>query len=511
VKRSLWLGLAVVAIIVAAVILGFGIKTQKPSDSAANQPSSAPTATASTTATGSSTGTAATADASSASSEPTSAPSAAANGESAPAATGSTAANSGTTAGSAGTTENAATTGQSASSAPTADGTTTGTNAAQAGASSASAPTNAAPMAGTAATTAGASTAPTASVTENSQPSAAASSAPSAPPPSPTSAPTATQQAALPPSTASEPAPVAGPTSPSAASAPSFDVVRVDPTGALVMAGRAASGSAVTVTSNGQVIGTGTADENGEWVILPTNPIPTGNHELALSAKLPDGRSVDADKEVMLAVPETGKNVAGETAPTSGGSLAVLVPKDDSGGAVVLQQPPAAAPAATPSAAAEAEPQGISSGALVLDTVDYDDKGQVIIGGRGTLGATIQVYLDNDLIGATTVDGTGRWRVTPTEAVAPRLHTLRVDQIGANSKVVARVESPFLRAQLVELPADQAFIVQPGNSLWRIARRSYGAGLRYTVIYQANREQIRNPDLIYPGQVFAIPPQTQTN
>ena len=121
--------------------------------------------------------------------------------------------------------------------------------------------------------------------------------------------------------------------------APSFDVVRVDPAGALVMAGRAASGSEVTVTSNGEVIGTGTADENGEWVILPSNPIPTGNHELGLSAKLPDGRSVDADKEVMLAVPETGKNVAGETTPTTGGSLAVWSPKDNSGGAVVLQQP----------------------------------------------------------------------------------------------------------------------------------------------------------------------------
>jgi len=278
------------------------------------------------------------------------------------------------------------------------------------------------------------------------------------------------------------------------------------------MAGRAASGSEVTVTSNGEVIGTGTADDNGEWVILPNNPIPTGNHELALSAKLPDGRSVDADKEVMLAVPETGKNVAGETTPTTGGSLAVLVPKDNSGGAVVLQQPPAAAPAAAaPSAAGGTEPSGIASGALVLDTVDYDDKGQVIIGGRGTHGATVQVYLDNDLIGAATVDGAGRWQVTPTAAVAPRLHTLRVDQIGADGRVAARVESPFLRAALVELPADQAFIVQPGNSLWRIARRSYGQGPRYTVIYEANREQIRNPDLIYPGQVFTIPPQTQIN
>jgi nucleoid-associated protein YgaU len=317
-------------------------------------------------------------------------------------------------------------------------------------------------------------------------------------------APTATQQAAVPSSIDAQAATAASPASQPETAAPSFDVVRVDPAGSLVMAGRAASGSEVTVTSNGQVVGTGTADENGEWVIVPTAPIPAGNHELALSATLPDGRAVDAGEDVMLAVPETGKNVAGETTATTGGSLAVLVPKDSSGGAVVLQQPQAAAPAATQSAAAEAGP-GIASGALVLDTVDYDDKGQVIIGGRGTVGATIQVYLDNDMIGATTVDGAGRWRVTPTATVAPRLHTLRVDQIGGDGRVVARVESPFLRAELVEFPADQAFIVQPGNSLWRIARRSYGQGVRYTVIYEANKEQIRDPDLIYPGQVFVLP------
>ncbi|MCM0019941.1 MAG: LysM peptidoglycan-binding domain-containing protein, partial [Tagaea sp.] len=45
----------------------------------------------------------------------------------------------------------------------------------------------------------------------------------------------------------------------------------------------------------------------------------------------------------------------------------------------------------------------------------------------------------------------------------------------------------------------------PGNSLWRISRRIYGEGLRYTTIYAANREQIRDPDLIFPGQIFAVP------
>jgi nucleoid-associated protein YgaU len=540
VKRSSWLALAVVAIIVVAVILGFGIKTQKSPDRASNQPAATATTTASTEAGGSATGTgapatsagsttaattngesapAAAAPATTANGEPPTGPSVTAggssttgqpatsagssttvvttSGESAPAAAApATTANGEPPTGPSATVGSSSTTGQPASSsqavapATSAVGqntvTTTATNAAQTDAGSAAVTPDA--------------TNP--SVSPNTATAASAAA---------TAAPAGTQQAAVPPAADSQVAAAASPTPQPEVAAPAFDVVRVDPAGGLVMAGRAASGSEVTVTSNGQVIGTGTADENGEWVILPSSPISTGNHELALSAKLPDGRSVDADTEVMLAVPETGKNVAGETTKTTGGSLAVLVPKDNSGGAVVLQQPPPVAPAATPSATAEAEPNGIASGSLVLDTVDYDNKGQVIIGGSGALGATIQVYLDNDLIGAGTVDSAGRWQVSPTAAVAPRLHTLRVDQVGADGKVVARVESPFLRAELAELPADQAFIVQPGNSLWRIARRSYGAGLRYTVIYQANRTQIRDPDLIYPGQVFAIPPQTQIN
>ena len=48
-------------------------------------------------------------------------------------------------------------------------------------------------------------------------------------------------------------------------------------------------------------------------------------------------------------------------------------------------------------------------------------------------------------------------------------------------------------------------MVQPGNNLWNISRVLYGRGIRYTVIYQANRDQIRDPDLIYPGQVFKAP------
>ena len=58
---------------------------------------------------------------------------------------------------------------------------------------------------------------------------------------------------------------------------------------------------------------------------------------------------------------------------------------------------------------------------------------------------------------------------------------------------------------LPQPPTGRTIVVQPGNSLWKMARESYGQGVRYTVIYEANKDQIANPDLIYPGQVFSVP------
>jgi nucleoid-associated protein YgaU len=47
--------------------------------------------------------------------------------------------------------------------------------------------------------------------------------------------------------------------------------------------------------------------------------------------------------------------------------------------------------------------------------------------------------------------------------------------------------------------------VTPGTTLWAIAQANFGDGLMYVQVYEANKDLIRDPDLIYPGQVFTIP------
>jgi nucleoid-associated protein YgaU len=68
------------------------------------------------------------------------------------------------------------------------------------------------------------------------------------------------------------------------------------------------------------------------------------------------------------------------------------------------------------------------------------------------------------------------------------------------------VEVVFARSvPLSGIKPGELIVVESGRSLWRIARKTYGAGLRYTIIYEANKDQIKNPDMIFPGQVFSLP------
>ncbi len=274
---------------------------------------------------------------------------------------------------------------------------------------------------------------------------------------------------------------------------PKFDVVRIDPRGDAVIAGRAMPGAEVTVYDAGEPLGTVTADRRGEFVYVPDKALPSGSRELSLDATGPDGSVNQSENVVVLVVPEKGKDVAGNPAKQESEPLALLVPRQGSGGTRVLQKP---------SVPGSVEAPG---GELALDSVDYGDSGEMELTGRALPDSDVLVYLDNKPIGMVQTDSTGNWRLQPDEPVTPGVYSLRVDQSVAGD-VTARLELPFARAEPLTDFASEAFvIVQPGNSLWRIARRTLGSGVRYTVIYTANADQIRDPDMIYPGQVFAIP------
>jgi nucleoid-associated protein YgaU len=283
-------------------------------------------------------------------------------------------------------------------------------------------------------------------------------------------------QAASPQAAAQPPSSAAGVP---AVAKPSFDVVRINPQGDAVMAGRAAPGSKVTIYDAGKPIGDARADENGDWVFTPSSRLPAGSRELTLAEQAPNGTVTKGDRSVVLVVP-------GPTAATQ-------------------NQPPLAVLTGTNTAPSVLTGPAAGTG-LAVGAMDYDGQGEVRFSGTAPPGAAVRLYVDNHPIGGAVADRQGKWALAARNTLGAGAHSLRLDQVAPDGKVTARLEQAFTREQMaaLQLPAGQ-IAIRPGQNLWVIARGAYGQGTRYLVIFQANKGQIRDPNLIYPGQVFALP------
>jgi nucleoid-associated protein YgaU len=146
----------------------------------------------------------------------------------------------------------------------------------------------------------------------------------------------------------------------------------------------------------------------------------------------------------------------------------------------------------------------------LLGSISYDDAGDVALTGTGG-GEFVRVYLDNRPVATSQIEASGDWQAG-LPAVDTGIYTLRVDELNKAGDVVARVETPFKREEPEVLAAAtapekliQAVTVQPGATLWAIAQERYGSGTLYARVFEANSDTIKDPDLIYPGQVFTVP------
>jgi nucleoid-associated protein YgaU len=301
---------------------------------------------------------------------------------------------------------------------------------------------------------------------------------------------------------------------------PTFDVARIEPTGEAVIAGRATPGATVELLRNGEVHDRAVADQSGQFVIVPP-PLPSGTYDLTLRSRQPDGKQTTSKQNVAVAL---------EPKATDRPVVALITPNKPT---IMLSQPAAAKPAA---------------GAVVVEAVEIEPGGKFHVSGQARAGAALRLYLNDSFITSVTAAADGRFSVTINEGVAPGSYRVRVDEASSSGSVRARAEVPFnvpdtmvtasvpaqataskrsesAAPQQPQLAAAGAIVlpdggspsstvvvpkittttVSRGDSLWRLSQLSYGAGTRYAVIYKANREQIRNPNLIYPGQVLVLP------
>ncbi|SFS07254.1 LysM peptidoglycan-binding domain-containing protein [Yoonia litorea] len=331
--------------------------------------------------------------------------------------------------------------------------------------------------------------------------------------------------------------------------APEFDTFRVDPDGSMVIAGRAEAGQTVDVMLSGTRIDRVEADSSGSFVALPLASPSSDPRRLTLIAD-PEGAAIESLTSYIVApiaaplivaeedltpveepaIPQEDLADVAAVADTATQDEAVIAQTAPS-----LDETPAAEAVDAPEVATDTAPvptvlqtdedgvrivqgeQTAETDNVALDAITYDPEGDVQLSGRASTDeGAVQVYLDNQPLAAAPIDNEGSWQLDLPE-IDTGVYTLRVDEVDAEGTVVSRVETPFKReepedvaAVLAEETAQEGFevavrTVQPGSSLWAIAEETWGDGILYVEVFEANRDLIRDPDLIYPGQIFRIP------
>ncbi len=350
---------------------------------------------------------------------------------------------------------------------------------------------------------------------------------------------------AQPAETVDETAPVSGPTS-----VPPLQLtdLRFEPDGGFVVSGTGQPNTAVAVMIDGVEVERVMSGADGAFSFVGFVGHSDSPRTMTAVSN-PDGESVEADRTFVLAanpapvvvaaveevspesieveetaeeteapedveipeiapapeIPETPEEpkVAETTALASPATPAIIAITPE--GVDVVQAP----------VAADTPPEVMSN--VALDTITYDLEGEVILRGRAIgEGGYVQVYVNNAAVSRLPIDANGTWRGDLPD-VDTGVYTLRIDEVDVEGEVVSRIETPFLRedpADVIEAMAEDVAnpeftvatrTVQPGATLWAIAEERYGSGILYFKVFEANRDRIRDPDLIYPGQVFMVP------
>ena len=325
---------------------------------------------------------------------------------------------------------------------------------------------------------------------------------------------------------------------------PTFDIVRVDPDGSGLIAGVANPGSKISLLMDGTPDVSTLVPDDGQFVLMFDLPKSGGPKSLSLKETNADGTTIISTETVLInptseseevkntpdvplasgetvvksdseevvttaevsSVEEEIKVVTAEVASKSDSEVLAtnidenttkkkptIVIVDNKGSKVVQSSP------------LPISPKDSDTENVVIDTITYDNEGEVAISGRGSAGDFVQIYLDNKPVLLTSIGVDGSW-VTPLTNIKQGLYNLRADEVSKSGVVLSRVETPFQRENVViAAKGASAITVQPGYTLWAIAREKYGSGFQYVRVYQANQDLIKNPDLIYPGQVFRLP------
>ena len=313
-----------------------------------------------------------------------------------------------------------------------------------------------------------------------------------------------------------------------------IDLARVKPDGAAVFAGTAAPNAKIRIFEGDILLGETIANANGEWVIVLEKSLAAGQHLISVAMERSDGTTEMADRSLAVEIYQ-----GTETKP-----LVALLPETETEVPVLIQSPddvdtakPAAAAseaivaddaklaaAAMPeiTRAAPAKPQAKSQivasqiatsqiAALAPSAIVWRDASSILISGTSRGGIRVTVNDAKGQFGEALVLADGAWQVAGSLDMDIAVNQLRFALFDDANQIIARYDLPVKARDLAKgQDGSPLIVVNKGDILWRIAYHQLGEGVKYVDIVRRNQQDIADPDLIYPKQIFAVPQSSAT-
>ncbi|WP_426123321.1 LysM peptidoglycan-binding domain-containing protein [Pararhizobium sp. PWRC1-1] len=258
---------------------------------------------------------------------------------------------------------------------------------------------------------------------------------------------------------------------------PGFDVLRVEPDGSTVIAGRAQPNTKVEIVNGETIVGTADVGATGDFAAIFDKPLPAGDYQLTLRSVGENGVTKSSEEVATVSIPKdkTGELLAMVSKPGEASRILTKPAADAVDGGVTKAEP---APDASASATNAAKPADTAAGSTAAATSDVavvpatNEKSEVgvsaveiegkkmFVAGNAKAGALVRIYADDVLVGETKADEQGRFVVDGTINLPVGNHTIRADMMGADgSKVELRAAVPFDRPV-----GDQVAAVAQGNA-----------------------------------------------
>jgi nucleoid-associated protein YgaU len=252
---------------------------------------------------------------------------------------------------------------------------------------------------------------------------------------------------------------------------PTFDIVRVRPDGMIVVAGRWLPNKNISVVVNNKIVATEQTNENGEFVYAPSVGLKPGNYTISLTGAEPAQKS---DDKVFLYISDVDYR----------NSVSLLMTRD---GSRVLQSPSI-----------------LTDGDLVVSKIDYLDTGRLVVTGKALPRLRVSLTLNDKYLGFARVSDYKNFGLGADvgDLKAGENYKINVRLHDGEGTTIANIEHEFVMPAMTD-DTNTFYTVRRGDCLWIIARNFLRKGILFTMI--AERNSIKNPDLIFPEQLLQIP------